>query len=114
MFGRLFRRQPKNLPPLDQTVYKRGNRWFAYNPIYWEDKGWSTRTANEIYKLAVLIASEKNLDTIQPRPATAPPAPLPQDEDEQDFTNFLVSEEVATIAKQTLDESRYDREPEGD
>ena len=99
MFGRLFRRAPKNLPDVETTVYRRGTRWFPYNPIKWVDLGYSVRTANQIYKLARMIADTRNMDIIQPRDPSLPAAPIPHEEDSKRFVDYLVSEEIITIAE---------------
>ena len=113
--SRLFQREPKEYPPLKDTIYFRGNRYFPYPPSKWIDMGYKHRSADEIYRTAsthcvrLNYAGETKPITgpigevsllPKPRPADEPAPPVPPTVD-SGLTNFLVAEELASLASDT-------------
>lgn len=125
-FTRLFQRKPQPRPELRDTIYQRGNRWFPFPSTKWADQGWSQREAMDIFVTASKhcdmlnyhvtkpldlptptappYPSAKGLSAeviVPPRPKTAPVPDVPPPED-TGLTNFLIAEELSTIAADSV------------
>lgn len=63
---------PKEYPPLKDTLYMRGNRWFPHPPVKWHDAGYRWNDADAIYRTA-------NTHCIMLNNKLDQPIPVPED-----------------------------------